>query len=124
MSPVARHLEQNGIPTVVFTVAKDITANACTPRAVFTDYPLGNPCGRPGDAENQRAILRTGLRLLEQAGAPGTIVETPYAWSADTAWKRLIFSPEQPFLAPEAEAKRQAGLERARQQKLAQHQSS
>ncbi|HKI97885.1 MAG TPA: hypothetical protein VKB51_05375 [bacterium] len=123
MSLVARHLEENGIPTVVYSVARDITERAFTPRAVFTNYPLGNPCGRPRDPENQRAILRTGLRLLEQAAAPGTLVETPYVWSDGRDWMRLIFSDEQPFLTPEAEAQRQAELERARQQKLARRQA-
>ena len=124
MSLVARHLEENGLPTVVFTVARDITAHAFTPRAVFTNYPLGNPAGRPQDPENQRAILRTGLRLLAEATAPGTIVETPHVWSQDTAWQRLIFSAEQPFLSEEAEAQRQAELARARAQKLERHQSA
>jgi hypothetical protein len=104
---------------VVFTVARDITESAFTPRAVFTNYPLGNPCGRPGDRAEQIAILRTGLRLLEQASAPGTLVESPCVWSQDTAWMRLIFSEEQPFLSAEAEAQRLAELEWARRQKAA-----
>jgi hypothetical protein len=35
-------------------------------------------------------------------------------WSADESWKRLVFSPEQPFLSEAAEARRQAGLDAAR----------
>ena len=101
-------------------MARDITESAFTPRAVFTNYPLGNPCGRPNDPAEQLAILRTGLRLLEQAEGPGTIVETPYVWSEDTAWIRRIFSEEQPFLSEEAEAQRQEELEWARQQKATQ----
>lgn len=119
VSLVARYLEEHGIPTVVFTVARDITESAFTPRAVFTNYPLGCPCGRPGDADEQRAVLRTGLRLLEEATAPGTLVQTPYVWSEDTTWMRRIFSAEQPFLSPEAEAQRQAELDWARQQRAA-----
>jgi hypothetical protein len=110
-------LEANGIPTVVYSVARDITASAFTPRAVFTDYPLGNPCGRPNDPGNQRAVLRAGFQLLESATTPGTLVDLPYVWSESEAWKARIFSEEQPFLSPEAEAQRQAELERARQQK-------
>jgi hypothetical protein len=69
VSLVARHLESNGIPTAVFGCARDIVEWAGVPRFVFTDFPLGNPCGRPFDAVMQSAILETGLRLLE-TGSP------------------------------------------------------
>ena len=110
MGLVARHLEANGIPTVTFSCARDITESVLPPRSVFLDYPLGSTCGRPYDHTNQRAVLLAGLRLLETGQTPGQIVDLPYVWSADETWKRLIFSPEQPFLSHEAEARRQAGL--------------
>jgi D-proline reductase (dithiol) PrdB len=34
---VARHLEANGIPTVTFSCARDITEAARPPRSVFLD---------------------------------------------------------------------------------------
>ena len=117
MGLVARHLETNGIPTVTFSCARDITEAVRPPRSVFLDYPLGSTCGRPHDPANQRAVLRAGLRLLETGCTPGQIVDLPYVWSADETWKRLIFSPEQPFLTDEAEARRQAGLDAARETK-------
>ena len=117
MGLVARHLEANGIPTVTFSCARDITQSVRPPRSVFLDYPLGSTCGRPHDAANQRAVLLAGLRLLETGRTPGEIVDLPDEWSADENWKRLIFSPEQPFLTDEAEARRQAGLDAAREAK-------
>ncbi len=114
MGLVARHLEANGIATVTFSCARDITAAVLPPRSVFLDYPLGSTCGRPFDRANQRAVILAGLHLLETGRTPGEIVDLPYVWSADEAWKRLIFSPEQPFLSEEAEARRQAGLNAAR----------
>jgi hypothetical protein len=111
---VARHLEANGIPTVTFSCARDITEAVRPPRSVFLDYPLGSTCGRPHDAANQREVLLAGLRLLETGQTPGEIVDLPFVWSTDETWKRLIFSPEQPFLSEEAEARRQAGLNAAR----------
>jgi D-proline reductase (dithiol) PrdB len=114
---VARHLEANGIPTVTFSCARDITQSVRPPRSVFLDYPLGSTCGRPHDPANQRAVLLAGLRLLETGRTPGEIVDLPFVWSADETWKRLIFSPEQPFLSHEAEARRQAGLDAAREAK-------
>jgi hypothetical protein len=114
---VARHLEANGIATVTFSCARDITEAVLPPRAVFLDYPLGSTCGRPNDSANQRAVILAGLRLLETGRTPGEIVDLPFEWSADETWKRLIFSAEQPFLSDEAEAHRQAGLDAARQAK-------
>jgi hypothetical protein len=102
VSLVARHLEANGIPTVVFGCARDIVESARVPRFVFTDFPLGNPCGRPFDAPMQHEILEAGLRLLETAEAPAPTVTMPYVWSDDARWKRLIFSKDQPFLEGEA----------------------
>lgn len=114
MGLVARHLEANGIPTVTFSCARDITQEVLPPRSVFLDYPLGSTCGRPHDFANQRAVLLAGLRLIETGQTPGAIVDLPHEWSADETWKRLIFSEEQPFLSEEAEARRQAGLDAAR----------
>ncbi len=114
MSLVARHLEENGISTVTFSNARDITASACNPRTVFTDYPLGNACGRPHDPENQREVLLTGLRLLESAAEPGEIVNTPFSWSQGEEWKRLVFTEEQPWLTEEGEASRREKLDRNR----------
>ena len=102
MSLVARYLEANGIPTVVFGTARDIVEYAGVPRFVFTDFPLGSSCGKPFDPAMQREIVETGLRLLETAQAPEPTVVTPYVWSDDDSWKRLIFTKEQPFLEGEA----------------------
>src|SRR5215475_7947063 len=52
-SLVARHLEANGIPTVVMGCAKDIVEYAQVPRFLFSDFPLGNPAGPPHDREAQ-----------------------------------------------------------------------
>lgn len=106
MSLVARVLEEQGVPTVVLSNARDITAQALTPRALFTNYPLGNPVGRPQDLADQRAGLIAALGLLESATEAGTIVDSGRVWSASRDWMRLIFSQEQPFLSDAAEAQR------------------
>jgi hypothetical protein len=93
----ARHLEENGIPTVMFGCARDIVERCGVPRFVFSDFPLGNPTGRPGDLDMQRSVVRTGLDLLVSATTRGTTVATPYVWSADTSWKAKVFTQEQPF---------------------------
>jgi hypothetical protein len=84
---VARHLEAAGIPTVILGSAIDIVEHCGVPRFVFTDFPLGNPCGKPYDEDMQRAIVATGLDVLERARAPRTTVRTPYRWSEDETWR-------------------------------------
>ena len=87
MSLVARHLETNGLPTVVLGSARDIVEQCGVPRFVFTDFPLGNPCGKPYDVAMQRAIVGVGLDLLEKAFVPRTTVQTPFVWSEDQSWR-------------------------------------
>ena len=100
------------MPTIVWSNALDITEAAFTPRTYFTNYPLGNPIGRPGDVADQRAGLLAGLELLSTATQAGTVATSDRMWSDSTDWMRLIFSEEQPFLSDEAEARRQADLAR------------
>jgi hypothetical protein len=87
VSLVARHLEANGIATVILGAARDVVEHCGVPRLVFTDFPLGNPCGKPYDAEMQRAVVRYGLSLLESACFPRTTVQTPFVWSDDESWR-------------------------------------
>ena len=87
MSLVARHLEAHGIATVILGSARDIVEHCGVPRFVFTDFPLGNPCGKPYDVAMQRSIVSMGLDLLEKAFAPRTTVQTPLVWSEDQSWR-------------------------------------
>jgi glycine/betaine/sarcosine/D-proline reductase family selenoprotein B len=84
----ARHLEANGIVTVVMGCAKDIVEHAAVPRFLFSDFPLGNSAGKPHDAESQAFTLELALRLLESAPGPQTTVQSPLRWSPDPFWKR------------------------------------
>ena len=122
MSLVARVLEAGGISTVTYTNARDIAASAGNPRQIFLNYPLGNPTGRPHDADNQRDVLRVGLKLLEEADKPGIIVDLPYVWSESKTWMQKFMTDEQPFTSEAAEAKRQELLQKAREQKTNQPQ--
>ena len=87
MSLVARHLEENGIATLLVGCARDIVEECGVPRFLFSDFPLGNPCGRPHDTEMQHRIVGLALDLLESAALPRTTVQTPYLWSEDETWK-------------------------------------
>ncbi len=87
VSLVARHLEENGIPTVIVGCARDIVEECGVPRFLFSDFPLGNPCGRPYEVDMQLRIVGYALDLLESATLPRTSVQTPFVWSDDASWK-------------------------------------
>lgn len=102
ISLVARHLEANGIPTVVMAVGRDIVETCGVARLLFVDFPLGNPCGEPYNTEQQRALLNMAFEMIETADAPRTTVQAPFKWSKGDKWKDLVFTEEQPFLVGEA----------------------
>jgi hypothetical protein len=91
VSLVARHLEGDGIPTVIMGCAKDIVEYCGVPRFLFSDFPLGNSAGRPFDVESQALTLELALRVLESAPAARTTVQSPLRWKDDASWK-LDFS--------------------------------
>ena len=112
MSLVARHLEANGVPTVVIGSARDIVEECGVARFLFSDFPLGNPCGKPYRVDMQGQIVGYALDLLETATLPRTTVQTPFLWSDDSSWKAAYarIDPER------AERLRRAGdARRARQ---------
>jgi len=100
VSLVARHLEANGIPTVVMGCAKDIVEHCGVPRFVYSDFPLGNSAGKPFDVESQAQTLALALRVLETAPGPRTTVQSPQRWTEDAEWKKdfndiSTLSPDQ-----------------------------
>ena len=94
MSLIARHFEENGLPTVLLGSARDIVEHCRVARFYFTDYPLGNPLGRPYDTALQRQNLHRALELFE-APEPTTI-ESEIPWGGDGSWRRhyLEIRPE------------------------------
>src|SRR5258706_1669897 len=87
MSLAARHLEANGIATVIMGCAKDIVEHCGVPRLLFSDFPLGNSAGKPRDRASQVLTLELALRTLESAPAARTTVQSPLRWSEDASWK-------------------------------------
>ncbi len=87
VSLAARHLEANGIPTVIMGCAKDIVEYCGVPRFLFSDFPLGNSAGRPFDVESQRQTLELALQVLESAPGARTTMQSPIRWSEDASWK-------------------------------------
>ena len=82
---IARALEASGITTTSISSAWSITQSVNPPRAVFTDFPLGNTAGPPNTPEVQMAIARSALELAHTATEPGTIVALDHEWGEE--WK-------------------------------------
>lgn len=105
MSLISRYIEEHGIPTVVIGAARDIVEHCGVARFLFVDFPLGSPCGEPGNLDQQRGIFRQALDLLETAPGPMTTQEAGYTWTNGDEWKRLVFTEEQPWQDEETKAK-------------------
>jgi hypothetical protein len=110
---VARHLEANGIPTVVMGCARDIVEHAAVPRFLFSDFPLGNSAGKPHDADSQALTLELALGLLESATGARTTMQSPLRWSTDASWKLDYNNIAQ--MSPEELARRRAEFDRQKE---------
>jgi hypothetical protein len=110
VSLIARHLEANGIPTVIMGCAKDIVEHCGVPRFLFSDFPLGNSAGKPDDGESQRTTLELALQLLETAPAARTTVQNSQRWREDPSWKRDFSNIDN--LSPEELAQRRQAFDR------------
>lgn len=90
MGLVAREIEAAGIPTVVISLALEITQRVGVPRALFVKWPLGHPLGEANAAAQQRTIIYDSLRLLLTATEPGVIAQPGYRWRrqeyAEPSW--------------------------------------
>jgi hypothetical protein len=113
VSLVARHLERNGIATIVMGAAKDIVEHAGVPRFVFSDFPLGNSAGKPHEPHTQAFTLDLALKVLESAVGPRTTVQSPLRWAESGDWK-LDFS-NVARMSPEEIASRRAEFDNVKQ---------
>jgi D-proline reductase (dithiol) PrdB len=121
VSLVARHLEANGIPTVIIGSALDIVEHCGVARFLFTDFPLGNPCGHPWDRAMQEKIVRQALDILATATAARTTVRAPFGWKAsDPEWRgrynRIDPADRDRLLALGEERRRRMGRIQATQE--------
>ena len=120
MSLVARYLERNGIPTVIMGAAKDIVEFAGAPRFLFSDFPLGNACGKPHEPDTQRFTLDLALKVLESSVGPRTTVQSPLRWTEDGDWKNDYNNLAR--MSPEEIARRRAEFDKIKQTALKQRQ--
>src|SRR5437763_14465960 len=93
--------------------AKDIVEYVGVPRFLFSDFPLGNPAGRPNDPDSQAVALALGLRVLETAPGPRTTVQSPLRWSDNPVWQLDVSNIAR--LSPEQIARRRAEFDRGKE---------
>ena len=122
VSLCARLLEAAGIATVVMGCAKDIVEYVGVPRLLFSDFPLGNAAGKPGDANSQQQTLALALQLLAQAPGPRCTLQSPQRWRDDAAWK-LDYSNADRLSADEI-SRRRAEFDRAKAEAARQRQAA
>ena len=69
-SVLAHTLERHGIATVQLASIRSYPERIRPPRALYCEFPLGRPLGRPGDPVFQRRVLEAAFRLLERPEVP------------------------------------------------------
>lgn len=62
---LAHVFEAAGLATICLVSVLGQAKRARPPRALYCEFPLGRPLGRPGDAEFQHAVLRAAFALLD-----------------------------------------------------------
>ena len=88
VSLAARALETAGIASVIMGCALDIVEYVGVPRLLFSNFPLGNAAGLPGDTASQLRIAELALELLQNASGPRTTVRSPFEWPGAADWQR------------------------------------
>lgn len=85
MSALAHVFEAAGLSTIVLASMKEVAEKMKPPRALYCEFPLGRPLGRPDDVELQRDVLERAFALLD---SPHQVLETH---------PQVIESEEQPL---------------------------
>ena len=95
--------------------ALDIVEYCGVPRFYYVDFPLGNPCGKPGDKAMQLEIVRQAIDLFDTATIPGVTVRSAFVWSDEQCWRDKYARVD----ASNQEALLRKGEQRRQQQTLA-----
>ena len=111
MSTLAHVFEAAGIATVTLAATKSVVERMQPPRALYCEFPLGRPLGKPADAEFQHQVLTQAFAMLEAPSGPVLEVhpetidadETPLTCSLPPR-----FDPSLPAAVDEANGLRKA----------------
>lgn len=76
--------------TVSLTVLKEYTLMVKPSLAAFVPHPFGYTLGDINDHRTQTAILKQTLNLVTGDFPDGTVVDLPFAWTADDLRDRQL----------------------------------
>jgi hypothetical protein len=79
---LAHVLEAAGIATVSLVSIRPVAEKVRPPRALYGEFPLGRPLGKPGDPAFQHDVLRRAFALLDEPSGP-VLVDHPERIAAD-----------------------------------------
>ena len=89
---LARAIEARGLPTTSIATLRRNALALKPPRALFLDFPLGCPCGRPGEPEQQREILRDALQAAASPWPEWELRQLGHSWGEpdDRGWEQHV----------------------------------
>lgn len=70
MSTLCHVFNDAGIATVAIVSVRQQAEAIAPPRALFCDFPLGRPLGKPGDPSYQRRVLDAAFSVLDHTDGP------------------------------------------------------
>jgi len=116
---LAHVFEAAGIATVVLAATRSVAERMHPPRALYCEFPLGRPLGKPADAEFQNDVLRRAFDLLERESGPVFEVHPEVIEADETPMSCSLpprFDPNLPASVDEANGIRKA-YDRARERR-------
>ena len=70
MSVLAHYFESEGFATVLVGFVREHIEAIRPPRALWLDFPMGRPLGKPNDPGFQMKVLRAAFELFERPSGP------------------------------------------------------
>ena len=70
MSVLAHYFESEGFATVLVGFVREHIEAIKPARALWLDFPMGRPMGKPNDPEYQKKVIRAAFKLFDAASGP------------------------------------------------------
>ena len=70
MCGLAHYFESEGFSTVLVGFVREHIEGIAPPRALWLDFPMGRPLGKPNDPAFQARVIRAAFELLERPCGP------------------------------------------------------
>ena len=70
MSVLAHYFEAAGFATVLVGFVREHIESIAPPRALWLDFPMGRPLGKPNDPSFQLSVIRAAFSLLDAPSGP------------------------------------------------------